>query len=497
MRAAIYIRVSTMDQAIEGFSLEAQKRRLIAYCESQDWNITGIYVDEGVSAKDLDRKYMKKMLQDMEHGLFDIVLCYKLDRLTRSVSDCNDLLKKFERYNIKFQSATEPFETRTATGRLFIHLVSVLAQFEREQLAERVVMGMKEKAMQGKKPGGRFPYGYDKQGELVTEEAEILRELRRLYVDERLGFKTIAMTLNQKPENLRRGILWTASTVALTLENIFYAGIIRFGGKRSDGKYSQRKKELQLDVIESVGSHEPVWTKEEYDEHISLMRMRTDGGYSRKLDYWFSGLLRCGKCGGGMYGRMTMSSVRKNGERTRIPYYWCSNRKANNSCNMPMLRQTHIEHLLLSYIQSIGIQRDMVTEASKEDQKKQKNTEKEVAKLKRELDSIRERNKKWQYAFVNDLISGDDLRERLDEEEQKRVSTEQRITQLQGIESSETDVVVVQIQSMAEAWDVSDDSEKQEMLRILFDKITIHTDLDNVKGVKNKFFDAQIEVAYR
>ena len=100
LRCAVYIRVSTIEQATEGFSIDAQKRRLLAYAESQDWNVSGIYVDDGYSAKDLNRPQMKCMLSDMLENRFDIVLVYKLDRLTRSAADCDHLLKLFESHKV-------------------------------------------------------------------------------------------------------------------------------------------------------------------------------------------------------------------------------------------------------------------------------------------------------------------------------------------------------------------------------------------------------------
>ncbi len=161
MRVAIYIRVSTEDQAREGYSIQAQKNKLEAYCVSQGWDIVGLYVDDGYSAKDLERPEMKRMLAHIEQGLIDCVLVYRLDRLTRSVLDLYKLLEIFERHNCKFKSATEVYDTTTAMGRMFITIVAAMAQWERENLAERVRMGMQEKARQGKWVINVAPYGYD------------------------------------------------------------------------------------------------------------------------------------------------------------------------------------------------------------------------------------------------------------------------------------------------------------------------------------------------
>lgn len=494
MRVALYVRVSTEDQAREGYSIDAQKRRLVAFAESQDWVISEMYVDDGYSAKSLDRPEIKRLLSDLFQGKFDVVLVYKLDRLTRSTSDCDYLLKTFEAHKVAFQSCTESFETRTATGRLFIRLIADIAQWERENIGERVRFGQEQKVIEGKKPGGKYPFGYDKQGESIEEEFEALRRLRELYMEGRMGFKTIAITLNHEGR-LRRGYQWRASTAALALENPFYAGIVEFGSKMANGKYPQRKRDLRVEVLRAKGNHDPVWSEEEYHEHLRLMRQRTDGGYSRKLDYWFSGILRCGQCGQAMYGRLTKKTL-ANGEVSRKPFYICGQRKENDVCQMPIFRQTHIEHMLMDYIQNLRIDHAL-TAAEQRKVKSQKETRgKIIAKLKRDIDGVKETIKKWQYMFINDLVKAEDLHARLQEEYRKETDLLYQIEVLQSQEQ-EPPEVQEQLAKVYELWPTLSDMEKKEILSSLFETITVFTDEIKPKGVKNKFFDARIELRYR
>lgn len=489
MRAALYIRVSTDEQAREGFSIDAQKRKLLAYAESQDWTVTNIFIDDGYSAKDLNRPGMQELLQKVKDEEIDVVLVFKLDRLTRSVKDLYFLLEEFSRHDVGFRSSQEQFDTTTTMGRAMLGILGIFAQWERETIAERVRLGMEQKVREGKKPGGKYPYGYDREGNLIPEEAEIIRRVRDMYMKENLSFLKIAEKLTLEGIT-RRGYQWTRNTVALTLENPFYAGIIRFGSKMKNGKYPQRKRDLRVDYIDVPGDHEPIWTLEEYHEHLRLMRMRSVGNNSRKLDYLFSGLLRCGRCGSTMFGRLTTKRSRKNGEIIRTPYYFCGKRKDNKSCDMPMFRQKHVEHLVMKYIESIRL------DASKIDLKRdQSELNKKIHQVNNELNRIRERRKKWQYMFANDLMDELELRRNLNEEKERE---ETLLAELRALENQRKEEFVYpsRLLEIMDVWDTIDNQEKREMLWTIFDEITLFTNEKNVKGVKNKFFPAWVEVKY-
>ncbi|HYG35431.1 MAG TPA: recombinase family protein, partial [Clostridia bacterium] len=153
-----YLRVSTEEQALFGYSLDAQRQRLEDETQRRGWHCTGWYIEEGRSAKDTDRPELQRMLDDLEPG--EIVMVLKLDRLTRSVRDLDELLQRFDQKQVLFQSATENFETITASGRLFIRLVAEIAQWEREVIAERTAMGKRQKVENGEWQGGPVPFGY-------------------------------------------------------------------------------------------------------------------------------------------------------------------------------------------------------------------------------------------------------------------------------------------------------------------------------------------------
>ncbi|MGM1048351.1 MAG: recombinase family protein [Bacillota bacterium] len=489
MKVAIYIRVSTDMQADDGFSIEGQRQRLSNFAKSQDWIVFDEYIDDGYSAKDLERPEMQRLLQDMEEKKFEVILVYKLDRLTRSVGDLHGLLKTFDKCGVKFKSATEIFETTTAMGRFFITLVGAMAEWERGTISERVRFGIEQMVREGKRPGGIIPYGYTQDEILIPEEAAIIREVRSLY-HSGLGYKSIAIRLNREGK-LRRGNEWTSATVSYTLENPYYAGIIRLGSKTPEGNYVNSKRDERVDCIYGQGSHEPIFTNEEYEETKTLMERRTSGGFSRNKAYWFSGVLRCGRCGAAMFGRLTTKRSLKSGDTIRTQYYTCSNKHANNSCDMPMFRQVHVEHLVMSYIREIQIDTELILNETKNFVAEKSGSEDAIQSAKRELLKVLGRKEKWQYMFVEGLISKEDVRKRIMEEEKIEQELKQKIAVNKNNSSGLPKLEA--LVELEELWGASDDSEKKDLIYTIFNKITVNTHLSKVKGVKNKFFDAYID----
>ena len=149
LRCAIYIRVSTDEQAKEGYSLEAQEERLRFFAKSQGWNIFKIYKDDGFSAKDINRPALKDLLYDAKLKRFDVVLIYKIDRLSRKLKDLIEIVLQLNEYGIGVKSATETIDTTTPAGRLIFHQFGSFAQYERELISERTKFGMLKRLKQG------------------------------------------------------------------------------------------------------------------------------------------------------------------------------------------------------------------------------------------------------------------------------------------------------------------------------------------------------------
>ncbi len=184
IKAAGYIRVSTEEQAVEGQSLDSQEARIRAYAESQGWEIVEIYREEGYSGKTIDRPELKRLIQAIRASQIDILLVYRVDRLTRRQKDLWTLLEDvLEPSGVGFKSVVEPFDTTTAQGKAFLGMLAVFAQLERDTIAERTKDTLKNKRANGEWTG-RIPYGYrigdDGKLEKDLEEQKVIARIKRL-----------------------------------------------------------------------------------------------------------------------------------------------------------------------------------------------------------------------------------------------------------------------------------------------------------------------------
>ena len=223
MRAVGYIRVSTTEQAEEGISLDNQRKRIGAFCIAKEWELVNVYEDAGKSGKDLNRDAVQKLIDDCGKGIFDAVVVYRVDRLSRRQRDLWFLLDDvFEPNNIGFVSVNEPFDTTSAFGRASLGMIGVFAQLERDLIAERTKDALRYKKERGEYLG-TVPLGFDAvDGELKeNDELATVKYAKKL---RRGGFSYshIADRLNVEGRQTKRGGRWHKSTVSYLLKNKLY-----------------------------------------------------------------------------------------------------------------------------------------------------------------------------------------------------------------------------------------------------------------------------------
>lgn len=250
LRAALYVRVSTDEQANEGFSLDAQVSKLKAYCKLEGWTVSAVYCEEGESGRSIKRPQYQKMMSESDS--WDVILVYKMDRIHRNSVNFAKMMEELDHKGKEFCSVQEKFDTSTAMGRFVRDVMERIAQLESEQIGERVKQGMERKAKFGAGLlGSGHPYGYDnKYGRLSVNEEEqyTVRAIFNMYING-TSMDRIAESLNKGGVPAKRGGIWYKSTVYGILHNPLYAGYVKWDGHIRPGDHSAI---IELDTFEKV-----------------------------------------------------------------------------------------------------------------------------------------------------------------------------------------------------------------------------------------------------
>ena len=310
--AAVYIRVSTEDQARQGFSLPEQEERIREYCKFKGINIYKIFREDGKSAKTGNyRPEFNKMITDMEQGKFNAIVIYKLDRFTRSLIDLDLTLRRMEDVNCGLISVTEEINTKTAFGKFFIRIIVLIAQLEIEQTSERTIMGLEGAVKEGVHIGKR-PLGYDKKSETDTrlvineEEAKVIREIFGMYL-QGYSYYYIAKHLVDSGNTMRK---WKDFTIQKIINDRIYCGDIEHRKTLKD-----KETIVHEDVVPKIVS------KEVFNECQRLIE-KNKKSFGSTLTYMFGKTLYCAKC----KTLLKVSSANDKG----IKHYVCDNCKNFN-----------------------------------------------------------------------------------------------------------------------------------------------------------------------
>lgn len=318
IRGACYVRVST-DNQLENYSIEEQTDRLKAYCVAKDIHIVKFYTDGGYSGGSLNRPALQEMLADIDSGGIDIVIVYKLDRLSRSQKDTLTLIEdRFLAKHVDFLSVSENFDTSNPFGRAMIGILSVFAQLEKDQITERFTMGRIGRAKNGYFHGGAFaPTGYDYiDGRLVVNEYEAL-QVQELYSRFLRGYSIHNCWQYMKAHYTTKYGAWKSDTlVRNVLQNELYTGKVKFKNAVYDGQ------------------HQPIITKEQFEQVQDLLNRSRRASPSPirspfRASTLLSGLIQCGSCGARFHGEHGNYSCysRTKGDKHYVLDPNCKNKK--------------------------------------------------------------------------------------------------------------------------------------------------------------------------
>lgn len=433
---AIYCRVSTDEQAEFGYSIDEQKRLLEEWCKANDYIIYKCYSDRGISGKNIkDRPALKELLSDAKEGKFDMVISWKINRVSRKLEDVLKIVNLLEKNNITFKSYSEPFETDTPAGRMQFQMMALIGEFERGTIAQNVKMGMIAKAKSGNWCGGRV-LGYDlvpnnspeeeKKGknklEINEKEAEIVRFIFNEYSKGK-GYKAITNKMNKLGYKTKKGNNFSVGSIRDILTNPVYIGEIRYNVRQNWSE--KRRRNINPNPIRVKEKHEAIIDRELWDK-VQLILESKKGKPSRIYDgeYPLTGILRCPKCGAGMVISRTTNTL-ADGTKKRIAYYCCGNwkNKGTSVCNSNTIRVDKANEYVFKKIEELVSNEAMIKAVVKNINKERKDKVKPAKRLlgdiDKELEKLDKRKRKIFEAYEDDILTKEEFQTRKNELNEK------------------------------------------------------------------------------
>ena len=319
--AGIYIRVSTEDQAREGFSLGEQEEKLKQLCDYKGYKVYKVYCDAGISAKDMEhRPKFQEMLKDMKDGKINYIVAYKLDRVTRSVRDLEELISQLEKYNTYLVCDRDDVNTSTANGRFFVRMLTVLSQLEIEIVSERTKFGLNGAIKSGHLPG-QVALGFKKDGNRKTiidpATAPIVKRVFDLY----LQGKTFLQISNIFNEEKVLNKNWKDTHIERIINNRLYMGDYEM--------YKRLKEWKNVEPVIYMNVVEPIIPRYIWEE-CQAQKIINQRTYTRDRVYTFFQKLKCPKCG------KIMKCKGSGGKRKKYVYYNCEDCHEN-------IRESYVE----------------------------------------------------------------------------------------------------------------------------------------------------------
>ena len=468
----LYPRVSTEDQFRNGHSLGEQKERMLKLCDYKNYEVYKVYEDAGISAKDMNRPAFQEMIQDIKDGKINKIIVYKLDRLTRSIKDLEEICTFLEDNNCSLESMCEDINTSTANGKFFIRMLTILAQLEIERTSERTKFGMVGAVKKGHFVG-RAPIGYDKQDKkLVINdiESEVIRRIFDLYI-KGMAANAITKFLNEEKALNRK---WIPTLVDRILSNEIYIG-----------NYVHRKT-ISIEESQTFIGIAPAIIEEEVFNIAQIQKQKNLKNYKRKQTYIFMQSIKCPKCGIIMGG---CSSKSHTGEKHC--YYHCA------KCNT-RISENKIKKQMINFLDDMLDFFLLIDNTYKP--YLYQDTESELKKCNKIIDELETKEKRIKKAFVDGIVEELELKDELDFIKNQKKITEEKIKDLSIKESSEDHKnemrLIYNLKQLEQIkyksyhvrknklWDKLPKEQKQELVFKYIDNISI--EIDKKKNVSIK-----------
>lgn len=455
-RVALYLRVSTMEQATEGYSIPAQEQNGRDFAKRHGYEVVAVYADEGESGKSTKhRKEYQRMMGDAALGLFDLVVIWKLTRLGRNMLDILQTVEALTKNDVGLFSISEQFDVTTSSGKLMLQLLGSFGEFERNQIAENVSMTMLSLVRdQQRYAGGRrlgYTSGTDENGrkQLIVQpdEAKIVKLIYARFL-EGDGYKQIADFLNRQGYRTVKGNRFSPVAIKDILSNKIYGGFIEYA------RYTQwdakRRKGKNPNPICVKGDHEPIIDETTYKlVQNRLTSKKAKPKHIHAGENVLTGLLRCPECGAPM-AASNVTNTLKDGTKKRIRYYSCSEyrNKGAKACHANSIRtdfaEAFVAERLKEIIQVPQVLESLVHQINEEVQNQIMPLEQELAVIAVEKDELAVKLSRLNAALEASPDLRDNLSGRIQELESKILLHDQREEEILGILSLRNKKIQVQ-----------------------------------------------------
>ena len=495
-RVAIYCRVSTIEQAQEGYSVDEQRRRCIEYCEKEGHEVFKVYEDRGISGKNISgRPGLKDLLKDSNDKKFDLVVVWKLNRISRRLIDILNIVDTLDKNSIAFRSLTESFETETPAGKLQLNIMGAISEFERGTIADNVKMGMMARAREGKWNGGKV-LGYDvveipsdgkkrKETKLVINEKEAMtvRRIFELY-SEGHGYKATVNRVNKEGHKSKRGNAFSTASIKEILKNPVYIGKIRYNVRQDWNE--KRRKNINPNPILVDGEHEAIIDNETWEKVQIILKDRSRT-HNRVYDSEFhlSGLLKCPVCSASMtIGRSYHK--RKDGTKKVAEYYVCGNWKNKGTavCNSNSIKAEVADEVVINkLIETVNnelLLKKVVNNINKNKSSKLKPKLDEMNVVNKEIDRLSGKKNSSIELFEDGILTKSELAERIKKLNEEIDTLKFRLDELkQDVILAEGEPVPFELvsQVMNKFGEIFKESstrqQRKQLLNLLVSKITI------------------------
>ena len=468
--AGVYIRVSTEDQAREGFSLGEQEEKLLQLCKFKELDVYKVYKDAGISAKDMEhRPQFQEMLRDMKEGKLNYIVAYKLDRITRSVRDLEELISVLEQYNCFLLCDRDDVNTSTANGRFFVRMLTVLSQLEIEIVSERTKFGLNGAIKSGHIPGQR-PFGYksaeDKRMVIDNATRPYVEKIFDMYLEGK-SFQQIANYF--KGNNIYPKKNWKDTTIQKIIDNKIYMGDYE--------QYKRIGKQENLEPIVYMNVVEPIISRAKWEE-CQRQKERNQRTYTRDRVYTFFQRLKCPNCS------RIMKCKGSGGTKRKYMYYTCEHCHIN-------FNEEHVEHLLRDFIYDL-LEYDMAVKKFFLPVLEYKTNNIDTTSIDKEIRDLKKQRNRIKDLYIKGIVEIDDFKEDYKLIEDKLANLENKKLELVNLETfnysphellAERDLEkekMIRLDTLNTVlktkWNGMDKSEKQEFISKFIDTIEIKKD---------------------